>query len=108
MEKLIMIKYGELSTKKGNIGFFLNTLKNNIVSVLDGLNYELKHDKSRMFIEVDDLNEAVSNINSIPRKKFNYSSPLELARKMYPTRLLALNNLHFKSLNEINLTPKKK
>ena len=59
-------------------------------------------------ISQDDLNEAVSNINSIPRKKFNYSSPLELARKMYPTRLLALNNLHFKSLNEINLTPKKK
>ena len=65
MEKLIMIKYGELSTKKGNIGFFLNTLKNNIVSVLDGLNYELKHDKSRMFIEVDDLNEAVERLKKV-------------------------------------------
>ncbi len=65
MEKLIMIKYGELSTKKGNIGFFLNTLKNNIVNVLDGLNYELKHDKSRMFIEVDDLNEAVERLKKV-------------------------------------------
>ena len=65
MEKLIMIKYGELSTKKGNISFFLNTLKNNIVSVLDGLNYELKHDKSRMFIEVDDLNEAVERLKKV-------------------------------------------
>lgn len=65
MEKLIMIKYGELNTKKGNIGFFLNTLKNNIVSVLDGLKYELKHDKSRMFIEVDDLNEAVERLKKV-------------------------------------------
>ena len=30
MKKLIIIKYGELTTKKDNISFFISTLKNNI------------------------------------------------------------------------------
>ncbi len=50
MQKLIMLKYGELSTKKGNIGLFLNTLKENIVITLDNLDYEIKFDKGRMFV----------------------------------------------------------
>lgn len=65
MEKLIMIKYGELSTKKGNIGFFLNTLKNNIVSTLKGINYELVHDKSRMFIETDDFDLVIKKLKKV-------------------------------------------
>ena len=30
MEKIILIKYGELTTKKGNRNFFVKTLKNNL------------------------------------------------------------------------------
>ena len=30
MEKMILIKYGELTTKKGNRNFFVKTLKNNL------------------------------------------------------------------------------
>ena len=30
MEKLIILRYGELSTKKDNINFFLSKLKSNV------------------------------------------------------------------------------
>ena len=51
MQKLIMIKYGELSTKKANINMFLNQLKKNVTFALDGLDVSLVFDKGRMFIE---------------------------------------------------------
>lgn len=50
MKKIIMIKYGELSTKKGNIGLFLNALKKNIEIILENIDCEIKFDKGRMFI----------------------------------------------------------
>lgn len=34
MDKVILIKYGELSTKKGNRNFFINTLYKNITNKL--------------------------------------------------------------------------
>lgn len=55
MEKLILIKYGELSTKKDNINFFIKTLKENIEKVLDGIDYKIKYDFGRMFIYSSDL-----------------------------------------------------
>ncbi len=52
MEKLIMIKYGELTTKKENINLFINTLKQNIKEKLKEENVEIRFDKGRMFIHV--------------------------------------------------------
>lgn len=49
MEKLIFIKYGELTTKKDNRGFFLKTLNDNIKKVLID-EVEIKYDYGRMFI----------------------------------------------------------
>ena len=49
MEKLIFIKYGELTTKKDNRGFFLKTINNNIKKVLID-DVEIKYDYGRMFI----------------------------------------------------------
>ena len=34
MNKIIIIKYGELSTKKDNINYFLSSLKDNIVNII--------------------------------------------------------------------------
>lgn len=51
MKKIIIIKYGELSTKKDNINFFITTLKENIKVSLKGLNANITYDKGRMFIE---------------------------------------------------------
>ena len=52
MEKIIMIKYGELSTKKENIGLFIKTLKENIENQLKTINAVIRFDKGRMFIRV--------------------------------------------------------
>lgn len=55
MEKLIIIKYGELTTKKENINLFIMTLKQNIKQKLKNENVDIRFDKGRMFIRV--LNE---------------------------------------------------
>lgn len=52
MEKLIIIKYGELTTKKENINLFITTLKQNIKKKLETENVEIHFDKGRMFIQV--------------------------------------------------------
>lgn len=58
MHKTIIIKYGELSTKKANINFFLKTLKDNIHNSLT-YQHTITYDYGRMFIDV-----AEENINS--------------------------------------------
>ena len=62
-----MIKYGELSTKKGNRGFFINTLYKNIKNKLDGLDVNISKDRARMYIEFKDkdLDEIKSRIDKI-------------------------------------------
>ena len=52
MQKLIMIKYGELSTKKDNINLFLSTLKKNIENSLKSIDNTISYDKGRMFVEI--------------------------------------------------------
>lgn len=51
MSKLIIIKYGELTTKKGNLHFFLKTLKRNIVHQIKPLEAEIEYDGGRMYIK---------------------------------------------------------
>lgn len=67
MERVIMIKYGELTTKKGNRNFFVNTLYQNILDKLDGYNVKISKDKSRMYIEFEDyeLDNILKRINNI-------------------------------------------
>ncbi len=50
MEKIIMIKYGELTTKKDNIKLFLRTLNQNIKEKLKDYAIETHYDKGRFFI----------------------------------------------------------
>ena len=67
MQKLIMIKYGELSTKKANINMFLNQLKKNISFCLSDLDVSLEFDKGRMFIEgkEDDFDTILSKLHTV-------------------------------------------
>ena len=67
MERVIMIKYGELSTKKGNINFFIGTLYKNIKEKLKNYNVNIYKDISRMYIEFDDrdLEKILERINNI-------------------------------------------
>ncbi len=67
MEKLIIIKYGELTTKKDNINFFLRTLKNNIASNICDIENTITYDFGRMFIEVgeENLDKVVERVKNI-------------------------------------------
>lgn len=54
MEQIILIKYGELSTKKGNRKQFIKLLEKNILKVLKDYPIKIKFTHSRMYIyEVD-------------------------------------------------------
>lgn len=67
MEKLIMIKYGELTTKKDNRKEFIRVLCENIYRLIDK-NLEIIKDNSRMFIKcrnVDDVLEKLKKIFGI-------------------------------------------
>lgn len=63
--KLIIIKYGELNTKKGNIKFFIKTLKKNIDSILEDIPHEIEFDNGRMFVHAADLEETKRRLNYI-------------------------------------------
>ncbi len=54
MNRVILIKYGELTTKKGNRKFFIQTLLQNIQKKLSDLEVHISKDISRMYIEFQD------------------------------------------------------
>lgn len=56
MRKLIILKYGELNTKKANIGLFLKTLKTNLQNTLQKIPTEISFDKGRMYILCEEPN----------------------------------------------------
>lgn len=62
MKKLILIKYGELSTKKGNINYFIKTLENNIKNKLKNYDVTINDDKSRMFITTESNYDEIIEI----------------------------------------------
>ena len=65
--KLIMIKYGELTTKKDNRKQFIKILVENIFNVLDGLNVEIKYDMTRMYITAESniINEVTKKLQKV-------------------------------------------
>lgn len=60
MKKIIMIKYGELTTKKDNRNYFINTLVKNIETILKNFNPIIEKDYFRMFITVNEENISES------------------------------------------------
>ena len=67
MDKLIFIKYGELTTKKDNRKLFVKILKNNIEKKLNGLEVNIKADLSRMYIETTskDLEKVITLLRQV-------------------------------------------
>ena len=67
MDQIILIKYGELTTKKDNRKLFINTLYNNILNKLRGFDVYIYKDLSRMYIEFNkqDLDKIQNRINKI-------------------------------------------
>jgi len=67
MDKLIFIKYGELSTKKDNRKMFIKILLKNIKQKLDGLEYEIEYTTSRMYIKTNskELDEIIRRLQEV-------------------------------------------
>ena len=63
MRRVILIKYGELSTKKANRNFFINTLYQNIREKLKSFDVKIHKDRARMYIEFMDKDlDFIKNI----------------------------------------------
>ena len=67
MDRVVLIKYGELTTKKGNRKFFINTLYQNLKKKLNNLDVKISRDISRMYIEFsdNDLDLVLKNLNQV-------------------------------------------
>ncbi len=67
MEKLVMIKYGELTTKKDNLKVFVDKLYNNVNNKLKDYDVVITKNKVRMFIDIKDYdeNEIISKLNEV-------------------------------------------
>ncbi|MBQ8891247.1 MAG: tRNA 4-thiouridine(8) synthase ThiI [Bacilli bacterium] len=59
MDRIILIKYGELTTKKGNRKLFIDTLYKNINLKLKKMDVVITRDMSRMYIEYDSSVEDI-------------------------------------------------
>ena len=57
MEKLILIKYGELTTKKDNRKTFIKTLETNIKNKIKNIYTNITKTMSRMYITYEEINE---------------------------------------------------
>ena len=67
MNRVIMIKYGELTTKKSNRKLFVNALNNNLKNKLKDYDVSFTSDLSRMYIEFNerDLDDILDKINCV-------------------------------------------
>ena len=65
MQKLIIIKYGELTTKKDNINFFLKALKKNVEDALSNIDHTTTYDASRMFIKTTDFDKTIEKLKCV-------------------------------------------
>ena len=72
MNKMFLIKYGELSLKKANKKAFIKQLVNNIKNKLNDIEYNLKYNYSRIFIECNDKDEK--KVEDILSKTFGIYS----------------------------------
>lgn len=108
-----MIKYGELSTKKANINLFLKQLKDNVKFALQDLNVEVKFDKSRMFIYLNDDNfdevvEALSHVFGIHEYDIAYKLDTKDINDIGKNILKLVKNRDFRTFKVVTKRSDKK
>ncbi len=106
MQKMVMLKYGELSTKKGNIGLFLNTLKENIKGSLKDIDCDIRFDKGRMFIlskeeNYEEVTNRLQNIFGIHEIDIVYEIKENKVEKIGQSLLELLKNYEFKTFKVV-------
>jgi len=67
MKKMILIKYGELTTKKANRNLFINILYQNILEMLKGYDVKISKNRVRMFVSVNNDNELDDVVNILKK-----------------------------------------
>ena len=97
MEKMILIKYGELTTKKQNRNLFINYLYNNIKEKLKDYNVKIIKNRVRMYIETD---ENIDEIVDILSKIFGIHS-IVVAYKV-DTNIDSIKNKVLELVNNMN------
>lgn len=65
MEKVIIIKYAELSTKSDNINFFIKTLKHNIEHLLQKETFSISSDVGRMIIYTENIPKVMEKLKTV-------------------------------------------
>lgn len=65
MDRLIMVKYGELSTKKGNRTLFINKLKENIKKNLKNVDYKIIANRDHIYIETKEIEKTVEQLQKV-------------------------------------------
>ena len=100
-----MIKYGELSTKKGNISFFIKTLYKNVKNKLKDVDFNIYKDKARMYIEfnendLDEIKNRIDHIFGIHEYDIVFSCNSDL-EDIKSTVLELCKNIQFKTFKSI-------
>ena len=104
MEKLIMIKYGELTTKKGNRDNFISCLLNNIHNKLKSYDVKITKDRSRMYIEskdIDEISEVLTNIFGVHGIVIAYKINTNNIEDIKKASLEVLNFKNFKTFKVV-------
>ena len=67
MKKIILVKYGELTTKKANRNLFIDKIYRNIKALLTDYDVEIIKNRVRMFIETNDreIDEVIDKIKNV-------------------------------------------
>ena len=99
MKKVVLIKYGELSTKKDNRNFFINSLKKNIFSKLSNFEFDIIDDYYRMFIipKNDDIEDIVIKLQDI----FGIHA-ISIAYSSEDTDVENIKNMSLNIMNEVD------
>ena len=106
MKKVILIKYGELTTKKDNRNFFINKLKNNIFDKISDYSFEIQDDYYRMFIipnpeDIDGIVNILKNIFGIHEIVVAYMSEVVSEENILKCSLEVMKNEEFKTFKVV-------
>ena len=113
MKKVILIKYGELTTKKDNRNFFINKLKNNIFDKISDYNFEIQDDYYRMFIipnpeDIDGIVNILKDIFGIHEIVVAYMSEIVSEEDILKCSLEVMKNEEFKTFKVVTNRSDKK
>lgn len=89
MEKVIIIRYGEIFLKGKNRDYFESLLIKNIKQALSGLKFDFTRSQGRYFIENFDVDDEPEFVDRLKKVFGIYSFPLRIKSKPKRTKIFA-------------------